>query len=84
MEFLTEPFGAEFVRTGALAAAIVGVLCGVVGCYVVMRGMALMADSLAHGVLPGVAIAFAITAGIGGRRARRGRALARRPRSPAW
>ena len=37
-------------------------LAGVVGCYVILRGMALMADSLAHGVLPGVAIAFAITA----------------------
>lgn len=66
MDWLTDPFGAEFVRTGALAAAIVGVLCGVVGCYVVMRGMALMADSLAHGVLPGVAIAFALTAGAAG------------------
>jgi ABC-type Mn2+/Zn2+ transport system permease subunit len=66
MDFLTEPFDAEFVRTGALAAAVVGVLCGVVGCYVVMRGMALMADSLAHGVLPGVAIAFALTAGAAG------------------
>ena len=66
MEFLTDPFSAEFVRTGAIAAAVVGVLCGVVGCYVVMRGMALVADSLAHGVLPGVAIAFAITAGSAG------------------
>ena len=62
MEFLTEPFEAEFIRTGATAAAIVGVMCGVVGCYVVMRGMALMADSLSHGVLPGVAVAFALTA----------------------
>lgn len=66
MEFLTEPFGAEFVRTGAIAAAIVGVLCGVVGCYVVLRGMALVADSLAHGVLPGIAVAFTITAGAAG------------------
>jgi manganese/iron transport system permease protein len=63
VEFIAEPFEAEFVRTGAAAAAIVGVLCGVVGCYVVVRGMALMADSLSHGVLPGVAIAFALTAG---------------------
>ena len=63
MDFLTEPFGAEFVRTGAAAAALVGVLCGVVGCYVILRGMALMADSLAHGVLPGIAIAFMLTAG---------------------
>ena len=66
MEFLTEPFEAEFIRTGAMAAAIVGVMCGVVGCYVVVRGMALMADSLSHGVLPGVAIAFALTAGAAG------------------
>ncbi|HZA58789.1 MAG TPA: metal ABC transporter permease [Solirubrobacterales bacterium] len=66
LEWLTDPFSAEFVRTGALAAAVVGVLCGVVGCYVVMRGMALVADSLAHGVLPGVAIAFALTAGTSG------------------
>ena len=66
MEFLTDPFEAEFVRTGALAAALVGALCGVVGCYVIVRGMALMADSLAHGVLPGVAIAFALTAGAAG------------------
>ena len=66
MDFLTDPFQAEFVRTGAIAAAAVGVLCGVVGCYVILRGMALMADSLAHGVLPGVAIAFALTAGAAG------------------
>jgi manganese/iron transport system permease protein len=66
MEFLVEPFEADFVRTGAIAAALVGVLCGVVGCYVILRGMALMADSLAHGVLPGIAIAFALTAGTAG------------------
>jgi ABC-type Mn2+/Zn2+ transport system permease subunit len=61
MDFITDPFSAEFVRTGAAAAAIVGVLCAVVGCYVILRGMALMADSLAHGVLPGIAVAFMIT-----------------------
>jgi ABC-type Mn2+/Zn2+ transport system permease subunit len=66
MELLVEPFEADFVRTGAIAAALVGVLCGVVGCYVILRGMALMADSLAHGVLPGIAVAFALTAGAAG------------------
>ena len=66
MDFLTEPFSAEFLRTGAIAAAVVGVLCGVVGCYVVLRGMALVADSLAHGVLPGIAVAFTVTAGAAG------------------
>lgn len=66
MDFLVEPFQAEFVRNGAIAAAAVGVLCGVVGCFVILRGLALMADSLAHGLLPGIAIAFLLTAGAAG------------------
>jgi ABC-type Mn2+/Zn2+ transport system permease subunit len=65
-ELLVEPFRSEFMRTGALAAILVGVLCGAVGCYVVIRGMALLADSFAHGVLPGVAIAVLLTTGTGG------------------
>lgn len=63
IDFFTDPFSAEFVRDGAIAAAIVGVLCGVVGCYVVLRGLALVADSLAHGVLPGIAVAFMLGSG---------------------
>ena len=58
---ITEPFSSEFMRTGALAAIIVGVLCGAIGVLVVTRGMALLADSFAHGVLPGVAIAVLLT-----------------------
>jgi ABC-type Mn2+/Zn2+ transport system permease subunit len=58
---LGEPFEAEFVRNGAIAAMIVGALCGAVGTLVVIRGMALLADSFAHGVLPGVAVAVLLT-----------------------
>jgi zinc/manganese transport system permease protein len=58
---LTEPFEAEFVRNGAIAAMIVGALCGAVGTLVVIRGMALLADSFAHGVLPGVAVAVLLS-----------------------
>jgi manganese/iron transport system permease protein len=65
-----EPFEAEFMRNGALAAILVGVLCGTVGCFVVMRGTALLAESVAHGVLPGVAAAVLITAGSSGDPAR--------------
>ncbi len=54
---ITEPFENEFIRTGAVASIVVGILCGAVGVLVVTRGMALLADSFAHGVLPGVAIA---------------------------
>ncbi|MGE5635558.1 MAG: metal ABC transporter permease [Nocardioidaceae bacterium] len=63
---LLEPFRSEFMRTGAAAAVIVGVLCGTVGCFVVVRGMALLADSFAHGVLPGVAVAVLVSAGSAG------------------
>lgn len=63
MTFLTDPFQAEFLLTGAIAAAIVGVLSGVVGCYVVIRGQALLADSLAHGVIPGIAVVFLLAGG---------------------
>jgi ABC-type Mn2+/Zn2+ transport system permease subunit len=37
---------------------MVGVLCAVVGCYVVLRSMAFLGDALAHAILPGVAIAY--------------------------
>jgi ABC-type Mn2+/Zn2+ transport system permease subunit len=61
-----EPFEADFMRTGAAAAMLVGVLCGTVGCFVVIRGSALLAESVAHGVLPGVALAVLLTAGTSG------------------
>jgi manganese/iron transport system permease protein len=64
--FLFEPFEAEFMRNGVAAAMLVGVLCGTVGCFVVMRGTALLAESVAHGVLPGVALAVLLTAGTSG------------------
>jgi ABC-type Mn2+/Zn2+ transport system permease subunit/Mn-dependent DtxR family transcriptional regulator len=44
-----------------LCSALVGVACGVLGCFVVLRRMALIGDALSHAVLPGVVIAFIIT-----------------------
>ncbi len=46
------------MQHGLLAALMVGVLCAVIGCYVVLRGMAFLGDALAHAILPGVAIAY--------------------------
>lgn len=41
-----------------LAIIIVGIVCGVIGCFIVLRGMAFLGDAFAHAVFPGVVIAF--------------------------
>ena len=58
IEWLTKPLTYEFMQRGLLASTLVGVLCAVVGTYVVLRGMAFLGDALAHAILPGVAIAY--------------------------
>ncbi len=58
IEFLTKPLTYEFMQRGLLAAVMVGVLCAIMGSYVVLRGMAFLGDALAHAILPGVAIAY--------------------------
>lgn len=56
--WLLEPLSYAFMQRGLLAALMVGVLCAVVGCYVVLRSMAFLGDALAHAILPGVAVAY--------------------------
>jgi manganese/iron transport system permease protein len=58
MNFLLEPLTYEFMQRGLLASVIVGILCAVMGTYVVLRGMAFLGDAIAHAILPGVAIAY--------------------------
>jgi len=58
LQWLTEPISYAFMQRSLLASLMVGVLCAVIGCYVVLRGMAFMGDALAHAILPGVAIAY--------------------------
>ena len=58
IEFFADPLAYQFMQRGMLAAVMVGVLCAVVGCYVVLRGMAYLGDAMSHAILPGVAIAY--------------------------
>jgi len=58
MSFLLEPLQYAFMTRAFAASVIVGVLCAVMGTYVVLRGMAFLGDALAHAILPGVAIAY--------------------------
>ena len=58
LTWLAEPFTYPFMLRGLAAALIVGVVCPVLGAYVVLRGMAFFGDALAHIILPGVVAAF--------------------------
>jgi len=40
------------------ASILVGAACGIIGCFVILRGMALVGDAISHAVLPGVVLAF--------------------------
>ena len=58
MDLILTPLAYEFMVRGLLASLMVGILCAVVGCYVVLRSMAFMGDAMAHAILPGIAIAY--------------------------
>jgi len=55
--WLTDPFSVDFMLRALAAGATAAVLCAVVGTWVLVRGMAFLGEALAHGMLPGVAVA---------------------------
>ena len=63
LDFLIRPLGYAFMQRGMLAAVLVGIVCAVVGTYVVLRGMAFFGDALAHAILPGVAMGYLVGGG---------------------
>jgi len=60
MGWLLDPLQFGFINRALIAAIVVGIVCSVLGTYVVLRGLAFFADALAHTILPGVVIAFLI------------------------
>ncbi len=58
MELLLEPLGSPIILRAILASAMVGVVCAVVGTYVVLRGIAFIGDAIAHAGFPGVVVAY--------------------------
>ncbi len=58
LDALVEPLGFAFFVRALLASTIVGLVCAVVGSYMVLRGLAFMGDALSHSAFPGVVIAY--------------------------
>lgn len=63
IDFLTTPLQYEFMMRGMIAAILVGIICAVVGTFVVLRGMAFFGDALAHTILPGIALGYLFSGG---------------------
>jgi ABC-type Mn2+/Zn2+ transport system permease subunit len=59
MDSLIQPFASNtFMLNALLAGILVSVACGIIGTFIVLRGLAFIGDALAHGVLPGIAMAL--------------------------
>lgn len=61
LEFIQDIIQYDFVRKGLFASVMVGIICGVVGCFIVLRGLALMGDAISHAIVPGVALSFILS-----------------------
>src|SRR5690348_8651866 len=60
MNVILDPLEFEFFQRALLASAIVGVVCAVVGTYMVLRGLAFLGDAISHAAFPGVVIAYLV------------------------
>ncbi len=55
--WLIAPLSHEFMQRGLLVAVIVGVVCAVLSCFLILKGWSLMGDAVSHAVLPGIVLA---------------------------
>lgn len=58
MDLLVEPFTYAYMARAIWVSALVGGLCGLLSCYLMLKGWSLMGDALSHAVVPGVALAY--------------------------
>lgn len=64
LQTLIEPLQYSFMQRSLIVALIVGIICAVVGSYLMVQRLALLGDAISHSVLPGLAIAFLVGANI--------------------
>ena len=60
IDTLLAPLGYEFFVRALIAAALVGLVCAVVGSYMVLRGLSFMGDAISHAAFPGVVAAYLV------------------------
>jgi len=60
MDTLLEPFGYAFFRNAIAVATLAGALCGLIGVYVVLRGMSYIGHGLSHAIFGGAVASYAL------------------------
>jgi manganese transport system permease protein len=60
INWLLDPLNYEFMRRALMVSALVGSVCGLLSCYMTLKGWALMGDAVSHAVMPGVVVAYAL------------------------
>src|SRR5258707_14437020 len=56
--FLLDPFSFGFMQRGLAATLMIGVVCAVMGTFVVLKGLAFIGDAVSYAAFPGLVIAF--------------------------
>jgi manganese/iron transport system permease protein len=58
--WITDPLAYGFMQRGLVVAVLVGAVCALLSCYLVLKGWSLMGDAVSHAVLPGIVMAFVL------------------------
>jgi len=58
-DWIAVPLSYPFMQRALVIAVMVGAVCAVLSCYLVLKGWSLMGDAISHAVLPGIVIAYA-------------------------
>lgn len=58
IDFITALGKYDFLQSALITATMVGIMSGIIGAFIILRGMSLMGDAISHAVLPGVAVAY--------------------------
>src|SRR5699024_8614206 len=61
MDFIADIMNYGFLHKSLFTSIMVGIICGVFGCIIVLRGLALLGYAISHAVLPGVAISYMLS-----------------------
>jgi ABC-type Mn2+/Zn2+ transport system permease subunit len=58
MNEILAPLQHEFMRDALVVGAVIAAMCGVLSCFLILKGWSLMGDAVSHAVLPGLALAY--------------------------